>query len=237
MCGRHPRVKRIVGERLALAARKIAYEDNEVVWTGPVLRSCGVKGRELVLEFDKELLGDDTIMVTGHTANTLGWVTDGQPGDAFPDKSSGLTGVNLDVLLLAMQLGPESPLEIQINGTKGNMTDGLWVPISPNPKCPGASNDAKLCPVQAGKPGNVVTASLSTSFGADITPFITGVRYGWGGNPCCPTVNRAIIPCPPNACPIQTWNSTLPAVPFWATIDGDSGNCSWISTKGGAILK
>ena len=36
---------------------------------GPVLRGCAVQGRELSLEFDDELLGDDTIMVTGHTTN------------------------------------------------------------------------------------------------------------------------------------------------------------------------
>lgn len=40
-----------------------------VVWTGPVLRSCGIVGRELRLDFDAKLLGDDTVMVTGHTAN------------------------------------------------------------------------------------------------------------------------------------------------------------------------
>ena len=40
--GIHPRVKRIVGERLAVAARKVAYADDKVVWTGPVLRSCAV---------------------------------------------------------------------------------------------------------------------------------------------------------------------------------------------------
>lgn len=133
-----------------------------------------------------------------------------------------------------MELGPESPLEIQINGSKGNMTDGLWIPISPNPKCPAPNGKAGSCLAQEGKAGNIVTASLATRFGGDITPLITGVRYAWGGNPCCPTVNRDIIPCPPNACPIQTWNTTLPAAPFWATIE--EGNCTWISTANGAIL-
>ena len=58
----------------------------------------------------------------------------------------------------------------------------------------------------------------------------------WAGNPCCPSVNRFAIPCPPNSCPIQTWNSTLPAVPFWASIDSRSGNCTWVSTEGGAVF-
>lgn len=55
-------------------------------------------------------------------------------------------------------------------------------------------------------------------------------RYAWSENPCCPSVNRAMIPCPPNSCPIQAANSTLPAVPFWATII--NGQCAWISTQG-----
>lgn len=59
----------------------------------------------------------------------IGWVVDGTPGDKLPGQSNGpLSTASLDVLLLAMQLGPESPLEIQINGTKGNMTDGFWIP-------------------------------------------------------------------------------------------------------------
>ena len=65
----------------------------------------------------------------------------------------------------------------------------------------------------------------------DITGNITGIRYAWGENPCCPSINRQMIPCPPASCPIQTHNTTLPAVPFWATIVG--GKCSWISTEGG----
>jgi hypothetical protein len=38
MGGIHPRVKKIVGTRLGLAARAIVYGDDKVVWTGPVLR-------------------------------------------------------------------------------------------------------------------------------------------------------------------------------------------------------
>ena len=32
-------------------------------------------------------------------------------------------------------------------------------------------------------------------------------------------------------CCIMTWNTSLPTVPFWATIV--DGQCDWISTKGG----
>ena len=36
----HPRAKEWVGRRLALGARAIAYGDEEVVYTGPVLSGC-----------------------------------------------------------------------------------------------------------------------------------------------------------------------------------------------------
>ena len=52
MGGLHPRVKRIVGERLAAAARALVYSDKTVAWTGPVLRSCGIRvgsGRAVIL--------------------------------------------------------------------------------------------------------------------------------------------------------------------------------------------
>jgi sialate O-acetylesterase len=47
----HPRNKQDVGERLALAARKLAYGEN-LVYSGPVYRSMEVRGGEIVLSFD-----------------------------------------------------------------------------------------------------------------------------------------------------------------------------------------
>ena len=46
-----------------------------------------------------------------------------------------------------------------------------------------------------------------------LNSFITGVRYAWSAAPCCPTIDRGSLPCPPNSCPIRGWNSTLPANP------------------------
>eukprot|EP01052_Picozoa_sp_SAG31_P028339 SAG31_NODE_2726_length_5182_cov_1.523903_6_plen_180_part_00 len=48
---------------------------------------------------------------------------------------------------------------------------------------------------------------------------ITGVRYAWAETPCCGgNFGSDVIPCPVNSCPISTYNSTLPAVPFLASI-------------------
>lgn len=52
---------------------------------------------------------------------------------------------------------------------------------------------------------------------------VTAVRYAWGESPCCPNWGSiATMPCPPNSCPITTWNSTLPAAPFIARVIMDN---------------
>ncbi|MFC1720406.1 sialate O-acetylesterase [Pseudomonadota bacterium] len=48
----HPLDKKTVGERLALAARKVAYGENDLVFSGPMFNSMTVAGRKAVLEFD-----------------------------------------------------------------------------------------------------------------------------------------------------------------------------------------
>ena len=62
----HPRDKHVVGHRLALAARHVAYGEQDVVYRGPVFRAAEAKGAELVLRFDAlngvlaTRAGDDT---------------------------------------------------------------------------------------------------------------------------------------------------------------------------------
>ncbi|TDF91823.1 sialate O-acetylesterase [Paenibacillus piri] len=48
----HPRNKKDVGTRLALAARKVAYGDEAVVASGPMLRSAKIDGNRIILSFD-----------------------------------------------------------------------------------------------------------------------------------------------------------------------------------------
>jgi len=47
----HPLNKKPVGERLALAAQKVAYHDNAVVYSGPIYRSMQIKGNQIILTF------------------------------------------------------------------------------------------------------------------------------------------------------------------------------------------
>jgi len=48
----HPRNKQDVGYRLALAARKLTYGDNQVVYSGPVYKNMKVEGNKIRLGFD-----------------------------------------------------------------------------------------------------------------------------------------------------------------------------------------
>ncbi|WP_345951897.1 sialate O-acetylesterase [Mucilaginibacter sp. PAMB04274] len=47
----HPLNKKDVGERMALAAQRVAYGDKNVVASGPLLQSATVQGKQIVLSF------------------------------------------------------------------------------------------------------------------------------------------------------------------------------------------
>lgn len=48
----HPLEKKVVGERSALAARKLAYGDDNIVYSGPVYRSSLIEADSIKIEFD-----------------------------------------------------------------------------------------------------------------------------------------------------------------------------------------
>ncbi len=48
----HPLEKKVVGERLALAARKLAYGNDKIVYSGPVYRSSARVADSLIIYFD-----------------------------------------------------------------------------------------------------------------------------------------------------------------------------------------
>jgi len=47
----HPSNKKDVGERLALAARKVAYGDKNLVYSGPIYKSMQIKGNKIIISF------------------------------------------------------------------------------------------------------------------------------------------------------------------------------------------
>jgi sialate O-acetylesterase len=58
----HPLEKKVVGERLALAARKLAYGNEKIVYSGPIFKSLSKEGDRIIIEFDQTGTG---LMVKG----------------------------------------------------------------------------------------------------------------------------------------------------------------------------
>lgn len=232
----HPRPKSLVGERLARAARRVAYGDSAVAWTGPVLVNCSVhNGNQIRLEFDPTLLQGDTLAVR-RAAHAQGSAI---PLDSLASKSADALSAFLSVANDEVLF--HSPLEVQYGGT--TLYDGLWLSATLSTKCAdgGRSNAPgggvkgnKQCGIdqKSGTPlkdFNVASAGLP--LGGFNASAVTAIRYAFRDNPCCPGVERQAMPCPVASCPIQSYNASLPAVPFLAKVVG--GQCTWISTQDG----
>ena len=115
----------------------------------------------------------------------------------------------------------------------------VWLPVSigvksgpfinkdckPNPKRPNAHVCTNFSRVDGWSSVRTHTDIKSVP-GLDLAKVISGIRYAWGSQPCCPLVDRNSIPCPPNSCPIRAYNSTLPAAPFMAKIVGGVCKCT-----------
>ena len=149
--------------------------------------------------------------------------------------------------MMMQAFGGSSPMEIQLHGaTAGEMSDGIWIPVTMQQKCSNTPDRDNAQPGRGVCSWNATTSTKLVGWDEVTVPLngvsddlkkvslarnprhnphhnphhgymalqnITGIRYGWGGNPCCPGVNRFMIPCPPNSCPIQTFNSSMPAPP------------------------
>eukprot|EP00937_MAST-01D_sp_MAST-1D-sp2_P002517 g2517.t1 len=232
MGGIHPRPKRAVGARLAAAARALVYGDAAQPWTGPVARSCAVDGGAgtITIQFDAALLGGTDAVAVRRSALQ----------SPVPLAQLGTSAAALDAIVALARGGQAdwlatSPLEVQYGGT--NLTDGVWLPAVLQTQCAdggfnnapqGAASPPKACDDFRNRAGPAAARAVLPLGGANVTD-VTGVRYAVRDNPCCPGLDRAVAPCPPASCPISAYNSTLPAVPFFARVEG--GKCSWLSTS------
>jgi sialate O-acetylesterase len=48
----HPLEKKVVGERLALAAKRLAYGNDKIEYSGPIFKSFTLEGDRIIIEFD-----------------------------------------------------------------------------------------------------------------------------------------------------------------------------------------
>lgn len=71
---------------------------------------------------------------------------------------------------------------------------------------------------------NSILINLHPENHTDFTNTITGVRYAYVDNSCCPGLGEN-YPCPPESCPLKTTVSRLPANPFLAQVINGSCTC------------
>jgi hypothetical protein len=214
----HPRNKRLLGSRLARAARAAVYGDAKVAFTGPVLAGCAVAPGKLELTFDLAMLRGETInfKACGSCVHVYHVCMSG-PRRAPPPR------VAVVAALLTIRLFLE-----QAKGSTNNLTQNLEVKPS--------GEDWVALPISSVQ-GNVVSAVLAAR-----VEKLTAVRYAFYDNPACPAAYDTFhLPgnkpywCldksydvtkpgsgldPVNECALYTAPSDLPAVPFiYAIVD------------------
>lgn len=215
-----------------MAAAAQAYGNSEIGWTGPVILNCSVVGNSVQIFFNESLLRDDAVTVFPPIGSLPGGLVHDIHPETKLDLCKNLPGNASNPY--CSSFGGVTPMEIEYTINNGTDDVSVWLPVSlhtkqgpfintdckPNPKHP----DFPVCTNYTRKDGwsmvqtHAQVGSKRSNVKYNFTDVITGIRYAWGPSPCCPTIDRNNLPCPPNSCPIRSYNSTLPAAPFIAKI-------------------
>eukprot|EP01060_Flectonema_neradi_P011037 TRINITY_DN180_c0_g1_i1.p1 TRINITY_DN180_c0_g1~~TRINITY_DN180_c0_g1_i1.p1 ORF type:complete len:608 (+),score=158.57 TRINITY_DN180_c0_g1_i1:43-1866(+) len=202
----HPRDKLPVGQRLAQACYGTVYEPNKAPVRGPIISGCNVQNGKLTVNFNKQLLGTDTVTV----------------GDYQRHNNASFLQVLTNSTLFCLQTaaGPtRSDTLCRDNG------DGKAVLFPGVPS--GDFQSLTTWPMV-----NIDSAS-SSSITADVSAFgeIFGIRYAFfnsGYGDCCGLNDPTSDPCPLASCPLKSSNG-LPATPFIARVK--DGKCECLSPQ------
>eukprot|EP00756_Hemistasia_phaeocysticola_P054911 Hpha_TRINITY_DN30826_c0_g1::TRINITY_DN30826_c0_g1_i1::g.155682::m.155682/K05970/SIAE; sialate O-acetylesterase len=237
----HPRVKRIVGRRMALAAAENVYGRKDLISQGPVLKNCSVVGDSIQIFFQEDPLKNDAVHVF---PSILGpnYDIDVETRDMYcAPLPNGSTSP------FCSSFGGVTPLEVRYTvPVNSSYNTSVWLPTSLRAtstrhintgckeKCDPQGLPRGCCTNYTKTDGwNMVTTHIAVPRDLNLPiphsrlgDYITGVRYAWSANPCCPGILRGSLPCPVNACPIRGFNSTLPANPFYAEIVGGKCRCT-----------
>lgn len=241
--GIHPRLKKPVGQRLAVGAMGVAYGGNESV-SGPTISGCALSGNKLVVKFNKDLLKGSKLMVQNYNKSS-------------PHRSAFSVFVNgtLECIekkeicpLWTGQVEPylkfcRNPLDDQnktkncVNGINHN---GLCYNIPSIEVCSRHNLILRQTQDNAATwvPVNIDLSTSGFELDVDLTPLAgatpLAIRYAWGNNDkpnggdvlCCQGLGDECIPA---SCPIMSALSSapfggLPANPFLAKIT-QNGKC------------
>jgi len=227
MGGLHPRAKQTIGRRLALGAANIAYGDKDVSYTGPVLKNCSIHGlnqvcipgfgchaqysqmqqRQITLNFDESLLGDDAVHTWPTNPDTEGMTTIAMynciNGTCLESCGANLTCVELCAVLNAphCNLGlASSPIGPKANGDNPTQYDANLF---------GFKTGKVVSPLEV-QLNNTLWMPASISFNAENTqtnPVNKNCHIGRNGEPACVNGSKvdgwsSIIATAPVAIPI-----------------------------------
>ena len=224
--GIHPRVKKPVGERLALAAMGVAYGAKGAV-SGPTVSGCTLRGDSLTIRFNASLLAGGAVgvkQVDGSTTfSAMRVLTDAR---YFCKDTKLAPAVNRRIGRW-MCADPGAPSwnncgnDVQCGDTP-SLTSAVGSYRPPHGEQPGVW---MLVPVQHKSDTEVVVDLSSLNGTAPVA-----VRYAWSNeqDSCCESLSPT-QPCKPAACPIYDKVSGLPGNPFAARIEG--GKCVCISPQ------
>ena len=133
----HPRSKRIVGRRMALAAADLVYQKHTLISNGPTLKNCSVEGNSVTINFDEARLKDDAVHVM---ESMLGGPTAGYDlPSSMVHTLCEISGINLAANSthgathspFCSSFGALSPLEIRYEIPLPNKTNvSVWIPTS-----------------------------------------------------------------------------------------------------------
>eukprot|EP00912_Choanoflagellata_sp_UC4_P000343 UC4_evm6s209 len=192
MGGVHPSTKAHVGKRLAQAAFGLYYGHKDIAWTGPIVAACGVEGEKLRVEFNKTLLGADSIIVAEYNRT---------------DRASA-TFVRIDVPF---------PKDAASNFVYKNRApywgdDTTWIQVNIE-----ASGESGFIADLSNLPNNSVVTGIKYGQGIPGTVPQNGHK-----RVCCGSRDVTLDPCPPENCPVSSAKGQLPAMPFIAKVlDGE----------------
>jgi len=120
----HPPYKKVIGERLALAARVIAYHEKNLEYSGPVYQSYRIRKHKILLSFKHTGSG---LMVKGEYLN--GFTISGDGKDFIKAKAE--IKRNKVVLTSTQVLKPVAARYAFVNNANGNLFNKEGLPASP----------------------------------------------------------------------------------------------------------
>lgn len=120
----HPTHKRPVGERLALAARALAYGEKEVVYSGPVYSGFKIMGNKVEISFTHTAKG-----LMAKEGNLFGF-TISEDGKNFVSAKAEIKGKTVIVQSEMVKI-PKAVRYAFINNANGNLFNSAGLPASP----------------------------------------------------------------------------------------------------------